>query len=133
MTTDSPSEASRREPAFDMLPTATEIAHWYAEEMKDERNVGGDAWWLSRDPHSSCRRLAMIDWDTQCWVLLDIATSDSKDLLLVSHGLDGLWADWWQHPVSTRCTDPTWERDGVAWLADQLVVHLEYREMHRNG
>lgn len=118
-----------REPAFESLPSAVDIAHWYVEEMKDEPNVGGDAWWLARDPHSSCRRLALIDMDTQHWLLLDVATGGTKDLLLVSHGLDGLWCDWWMHPVSASSADPYWERDGVAWLADQIVVHGEYASL----
>lgn len=112
-------------PAFESLPSAVDIAHWYVDKMRDKPNEGGDAWWLSRDPHSSCRRLALIDMDTQDWVLLDVATGDSKDLLLVSHGLDGLWCDWWMHPIPESSTDPYWERDGIVWLADQIVLHAE--------
>ncbi len=115
------------EPAFDGLPSGTDIAHWFTEVKRGESNVGGDAWWLSRDPHSSCRMLAFVDLDTQEWYLLDIATGDTKDLLLVSCGLDGLWAEWWQHPVSTSNGDPYWTHDGVDWLAERIVLDHEQR------
>lgn len=121
-------------PAFETLPSATDIAHWYAEEMHGKPNVGGDAWWLCREPHSSARLLAFIDFDVQEFALLDIATEDSRDLLMVSHGLDGLWCDWWQHPRSTSDAGDDyydWHRDGVAWLADQMVVHFE-SGLHRD-
>ena len=114
-----------RHPAFEGCPSATEIAHWFVEEKRGKENVGGDAWWLSRDPHGSARMLAFVDYDVQEFWLLDIATEDTKDLLFVTNGLDGLWCDWWQHPTSTKNGDPYWYREGIEWMADQIVVHLE--------
>lgn len=112
-------------PAFEGCPTATEIARWFSEEMRGVGNVGGDAWWLSRNPHGSCRMLAFVDLDTQEHYLLDIATEDTKDLLWVTYGLDGLWCDWWQHPVSTSDGDPYWHHDGIKWLADKILWFIE--------
>lgn len=112
-------------PAFEGCPTATEIARWFSEEMRGVGNIGGDAWWLSRSPHGSCRMLAFVDFDTQEHYLLDIATEDTKDLLWVTYGLDGLWCDWWQHPVPTSNGDPYWHHDGIRWLADKVVWFIE--------
>lgn len=36
----------RQEPAFESLPSALDIAHWFIEEKRHVGNVGGDAWWL---------------------------------------------------------------------------------------
>ena len=115
-------------PAFEGLPSANDISHWFAEEMRQESNVGGDAWWLSRDPHSSCWRLAHVDLDTQEFWLLEVVTEDTKDLLWVTNGLDGLGCQWWQNPTAAGNADPYWWRDGIAWMADQIVVHIEYRD-----
>lgn len=116
-----------RHPAFENVPSASDIAHWYVEEKRLEQNVGGDAWWLSRDPHSSCYRVAAIDRDVQEHHLLEITTEDSRDLLYVTFGLDGTWCEWWQHPRSTADADHYWLRDGIEWLADQMIVHEEAR------
>lgn len=118
-------EPALREPAFETLPSATDIARWFTQEMRGVENVGGDAWWLCREPHGSARMLAFVDWDVQEFWLLDIATGDTKDLLFVTNGLDGLWCEWWQHPVSTSDGDTYWYRDGIEWLADQIVAHRE--------
>jgi hypothetical protein len=115
-----------REPAFEGLPTAGDIAHWFIAEKRHEPNVGGDAWWLSRDPHSSCWRVATVDRDVQEFYLLEVVTEDSKDLLMVSAGLDGMWCEWWQHPTTATDADPYWIRNGIEWMADQIVVHHEY-------
>lgn len=117
---------SDRFPAFENVPSASDIAAWFVTEKRGQQNVGGDAWWLSRDPHSSCRMLAFVDWDTQEFWLLDITTEDTSDLLWVTNGLDGLWCEWWQHP--TIGFDHYWKTDGIKWMADQIVVHLEGRE-----
>ena len=114
-----------RHPAFENVPTASDIAHWYVEVKRLEQNVGGDAWWLSRDPHSSCYRVATIDRDVQEHHLLDITTEGTSDLLYVTFGMDGVWCEWWQHP--TTAPDRDWYQDGVKWLADQMVVHEEAR------
>lgn len=119
--------AGAEEPAFETLPSATDIAHWFVDEMRGVGNVGGDAWWLSREPHSSCRMLAMVDWDVQEFWLLDITTGDTSDLLWVTNGLDGTWCEWWQHPTTEH--DHYWETDGIKWMADLIVVHLE-GQMH---
>lgn len=122
-----------RHPAFEDLPTASDIARWYVEVKRLEQNVGGDAWWLSRNPHSSCYRVATIDRDVQEHVLLDITTEDNKDLLYVTYGLDGLWCEWWQHPTDASNGDRYWYRDGVEWLGDQMVVHEEARWPERDA
>jgi hypothetical protein len=113
------------QPAFEDCPSASDIARWFKEEMRGVGNVGGDAWWLSRNPHGSCRMLAFVDLDTQEHYLLDIAIGDTRNLLWVTCGMDGLWADWWQHPVSSTDRDPYWDRDGLAWLADNIVWFIE--------
>lgn len=77
------------------------------------------------EPHGSARKLAFVDWDVQEWWLLDIATEDTKDLLLVSYGLDGTFCEWWQHPVSTSGRNLYWETDGIKWLADRIALHVE--------
>jgi len=120
-----PGMTPNRTPAFESLPTATDIAHWYVEVKRLEQNVGGDAWWLSRDPHSSCYRVATIDRDVQEHVLLEITTEGTRDLLYVTYGLDGLWCEWWQHPVNATDSDHYWYRDGIEWMADQMIVHEE--------
>lgn len=112
-------------PVFEDIPTAGDIAHWFVEEMRDEPNVGGDAWWLSRSPHSGCRLLAYVDYDVQEFRLLEINTNDSTDLLWVSNGLDGLGFVWWQNPKLSITVDVDWRRDGIAWMADQIVLHYE--------
>lgn len=114
-------------PAFEHLPSANDVANWFVEEMRHESNVGGDAWWLSRDPHSSCWMVAHVDLDTQEFWLLDIATEGTRDLLWVTAGMDGLGCQWWQNPTEATNSDPYWLRDGIAWMADQIVVHIEYR------
>lgn len=114
-----------RHPAFEDVPTASDIAGWFVAEMRGGGNSGGDAWWLSREPHSSCRMLAFVDWDTQEFWLLDITTEDTSDLLWVTNGLDGTWCEWWQHPTTSH--DHYWETDGIKWMADLIVVHLEGR------
>ena len=119
------------DPAFETLPSAGEIAEWFLAEKRGKTNVGGDAWWLCRDPHSSCRLLAFVDHDTQEFVLLDVATEGTRDLLWVMDGLDGPGCQWWQNPTSTTNGDPDWSRDGIAWMADQIVVHYEYKAMHQ--
>jgi hypothetical protein len=111
-----------RTPAFETMPEVEDIARWYIDEMRDEPNVGGDAWWLIREPHASCRRLAVIDWDVQEFVLLDIAIDGFRNLLLVSYGLDGTFAKWWNHPVTAQA-HVRWERDGIVWMADQMMDH----------
>lgn len=117
--------SDERFPAFEHCPSAGEIASWFIEAMRGVENVGGDAWWLSRNPHGSCRMLAFIDYDTQEFWLLEVATEGTKDLLWVTNGLDGRGCQWWQNPVPTTDTDPYWHRDGIEWMADQIVVHYE--------
>lgn len=92
-----------RVPAFENCPSAGDIARWFIDEMRGEPNVGGDAWWLSRDPHGSCYMVAHVDRDTQEFWLLDITTGDVSDLLFVMNGLDGEGVTWWQNPT-TRCS-----------------------------
>lgn len=126
--TDQPTDAGGtvESPAFEECPSAGQITHWFVENMRHVGNVGGDAWWLSRKPHGSCRMLAFVDGDTQEFWLLEVATEDSKDLLWITNGLDGVGCQWWQHPTSTSASDLYWQRDGIAWMADQIVVHYEY-------
>lgn len=114
-----------QQPAFESLPSGLDIAHWFVDEMRHEENVGGDAWWLCREPHGSARMLAFVDYDVQEFWLLDIATEDTKDLLFVTNGLDGLSCEWWQHPTSTAGGASHWYPNGVRWLADQIIVHFE--------
>ena len=113
------------EPAFENCPSATDIARWFTEEMRGVGNVGGDAWWLSRNPHGSCRMLAFVDLDTQEHYLLDIATEGTDDLLWVTYGLDGMWYDWWQHPQVSADIDHCWYGDGLEWLADKIKWFTE--------
>lgn len=112
-------------PAFEDCPSATDIAHWFTEEMRGVTNVGGDAWWLSRSPHGSCRMLAFVDLDTQEHYLLDIATEDTADFLWVTCGMDGLWCDWWQHPIPTMDQGYERYRDGLVWLAEKIEWFIE--------
>lgn len=118
---------SDRYPAYEHCPSAGEIAEWFLAEKRHESNVGGDAWWLSRNPHSSCWKLAFVDYDTQEFYLLEVTTEGSTDLLFVMAGLGGRGVDWWQHPT----TDPgvEWRMDGVKWLAEQVEVHYDYQAM----
>lgn len=116
-------------PAFEDCPAAEDIAHWFVENMRGEENVGGDAWWLSRNPHGSCRMLTFVDYDVQEFWLLEVATEDSKDLLWIMNGLDGFGCQWWQKPTSTTDTDLYWEIDGIKWMADQIAVHFEYQNL----
>lgn len=114
-------------PAFEALPTASEIAAWFLAEKRRSQNVGGDAWWLSRNPHSACRWYAHVDNDVQEFWLLEIYTDNggvaTHDLLWITAGLDGRGVAWWQHPVVRP--DRYWYRDGLAWMADEIVVHEE--------
>lgn len=114
-----------REPAFENLPTATDIAHWFVDEMRGVENVGGDAWWLSRDPHSSARMYAFVDWDVQEFWLLEIATGDTDDLLFVTNGCDGFGCEWWRNPTPSSQRGYEWHHDGLVWFADRISVHLE--------
>lgn len=113
-------------PAFEDCPTAGQIAHWFIEEMRGVQNVGGDAWWLSRDPHGSCRMLAFIDYDVQEFYLLEIGTGDSVDLLWVMCGLDGEGCQWWQNPKPSGRADVYWRLGGIVWMTKQIEVHYEY-------
>jgi len=117
-----------RTPAFETLPTAGDIAHWFVENMRHEENIGGDAWWLCRDPHGYCRMLAFVDYDTQEFWLLEIGTGETKDLLFVTNGYDGLGCTWWQNPVGMMDGGLCWHHEGIIWLADQVIVHCEYRD-----
>lgn len=112
-------------PIFESLPTGGDIAHWFVEEMRGEPNVGGDAWWLCREPHSGCRLLAYVDYDVQEFRLLEINTNDSTDLLWVSNGLDGLSFMWQNKPKPSIEVGVDWRRDGIEWMADQIVLHYE--------
>lgn len=121
-----PSEVVRA-PAFETLPSGADIAHWFVDEMRHVHNVGGDAWWLARTPHSACRKLAFVDYDTQEFWLLEVVTDGSSDLLWVTNGYDGFGFLWWRNP--TPRPDYYWHRDGLVWMADQLVLHVEYRPL----
>lgn len=118
-------------PAFESCPTAGEIADWFLAEKRGVQNNGGDAWWLSRDPHGWCWMLAFVDRDEQEFHLLEVGTGDTKDLLWVTDGLDGRGVAWWQNPRPTADTDLYWWRDGIAWMADEIVVHYEALELRR--
>lgn len=120
-----PNDEPDPEPVFESLPSALDITHWYTEEMRGVPNVGGDAWWLCRESHSSARMLAFVDYDDQEYYLLDIATGDTRDLLWVTCGVDGLACQWWHHPVGTTDSDPAWYHKGIEWMAEQIVVHCE--------
>lgn len=124
-------------PAYRHCPTASEIADWFFAEKRNEQNEGGDAWWLSDNPHSACRMEAFVDADTQEFWLLDITTENDgryvSDLLWVTDGFDGRGVAWWQHPIAHAEVDAYdsryWHRDGLVWMADQIVVHYEAIEL----
>lgn len=118
-------------PAFESCPSAGDIAGWFIDEMRGVPNVGGDAWWLSRDPHGSCYRVAHVDRDVQEFWLLEITTNDVSDLLFVMNGLDGEGVTWWQNP--TAHPDAEWITDGLRWMADQIEVHYDYLAMRQRG
>lgn len=117
-------------PVFEDVPTASDIAHWFIEEMRGEPNVGGDAWWLSRSPHSGCRMLAFVDYDEQEFHLLEINTEDSTDLLWVTSGMDGEGWEWWQNPKPSIEVDAAWRCDGIIWMSKRIELHLEYAHKH---
>lgn len=116
-------------PAYERCPSAHEIADWFLAEKRRSQNVGGDAWWLSRNPHSACRWYAHVDRDVQEFWLLEISTDNggvtTHDLLWITAGLDGRAVAWWQHPVTTDGMDLYWHRDGLVWMADEIVAHEE--------
>ena len=118
----------RNEPAFEGCPSAGDIARWFTEEMRGVGNIGGDAWWLSRDPHGSCRMLAFVDLDVQEHYLLDIATGDTKDFLWVTYDMDGLCFDWWRHPTPTSDEDDDWFHDGMVWFVGRIEWFREQRQ-----
>lgn len=112
-------------PAFETLPTANEIANWFLKEKRREPNVGGDAWWLCRDPNSSCRLLAFVDYDDQEFYLLDITTEQTRDLLWITSGLQGFGCQWRRNPTDSSKDNLYWEYDGIVWMANQIVLHCE--------
>jgi hypothetical protein len=118
-------------PAFEACPSAGAIARWFIDNMRQEPNRGGDAWWLSRDPHGSCYMVAHVDRDVQEFWLLDITTNDVSDLLFVMNGLDGEGVTWWQNPRTHP--DAEWITDGLRWMADQIEVHYDYLAMRQRG
>ena len=120
-------------PAFEDCPTGGQIAFWFVENMRGIQNVGGDAWWLSRDPHGSCRMLAFIDYDVQEFYLLEIATEDSVDLLWVMCGYDGDGWEWWQNPKPSLEAHVDWRMDGIVWMTKRIQVHYDYAHNGRNG
>lgn len=115
-----------RVPAFEGNPSGGDIGRWFLAEKRHESNVGGDAWWLSREPHGACRMVAFVDEDVQEFWLLEVTTDGTSDMLWVMDGYDGFGFEWWRNPVTDRA-DPYWYRDGIVWMADRIVLHKEYR------
>lgn len=110
-------------PAFESLPSAVDIMNWFLAEKKHESNVGGDAWWLAREPHSSCWRLAHVDYDVQEFWLLEVTTGETSDMLWVTDGLNGKGYQWWRNPRID--VNAYWRRDGIVWMANQIVLVWE--------
>lgn len=111
-----------REPVFDTFPTGPDIAKWFNDEERAGRfqNQGGDALWLSREPHGWLWHVATVDHDDQVYYLLAIGNGDTQDLLFVTTGLRcALACEWRGRPSKEQ----NWGYRALTWMASLIETY----------
>ncbi len=113
-----------RNPVFDTLPSGLDIAKWFNDEKRTGRfkNQGGDAVWLSREPHGWVWHLATVDHDDQVFWLLVIGTGETQDLLFITTGLRCPLACEWRNEPSK---EQEWGYAALVWFAGVISQYEE--------
>lgn len=126
-------------PPFQEIPDGLSIAHWFVEDLPNQKYHGADGIDLWRGDDGTYCYLwieATVDQDLSYFWLLDIRTAptsakfgETRDFLLVWWDLnDGVQCEWYNHPIAFLASVQEHRdqlRSGLEWFHNRVMEEVE--------